>query len=127
MSQVVALLQFILVIPSTNATSARSFCALQHLKSYLRTMTLQERLNYLMSLHFDKKEEYRHSGHATYASSVGRIHWRVGASMRHLCSVYLSRIIVKPSVVVYNRTVITVISGVLTNVISFIAGCVGGN
>ena len=54
MSQVVALLQLILVIPATNATSERSFSALRRLKSYLRTTMLQERLNYLMSLHVHK-------------------------------------------------------------------------
>ena len=55
MSQVVAFLQFILVIPAANTTSERLFNALRHLKSYLRTTTLQERLNYLMLLHIDKK------------------------------------------------------------------------
>ena len=55
MSQVVALLQFILIIPATNATSERSFSALRLLKSYLRTTTLQERLNYLMLLDVHKK------------------------------------------------------------------------
>ena len=44
----VALLQFILVIPVTNATSERLFTVLRHLKSYLRTTTLQERLNYML-------------------------------------------------------------------------------
>ena len=34
MSQVVALLQFILIIPATNTTSKRWFNALRHLKSY---------------------------------------------------------------------------------------------
>ncbi len=43
--------QFILVIPAANATSERLFTAARHLKSYLRTTTLQERLNYLMLLH----------------------------------------------------------------------------
>ena len=51
----VALLQFILVIPATNATSERLFTVLRHLKSYLRTTTRQERLNYLMSLHVHKE------------------------------------------------------------------------
>ena len=50
MSEVVALLQFILVIPATNATSERSFSALRCLKSYLRTTMLQERLM-LMRVH----------------------------------------------------------------------------
>ena len=51
----VPLLQFILVIPATNATSERLFTVLRHLKSYLRTTTLQERLNYLMLLHVHKE------------------------------------------------------------------------
>ena len=51
----VALLHFILVIPATNATSERLFTVLRHLKSYLRTTTLQERLNYLMLLHVHKE------------------------------------------------------------------------
>ncbi len=50
-----SLLQFILVIPATNATSERLFTVLRHLKSYLRTTTLQERLNYLMLLHVHKE------------------------------------------------------------------------
>ena len=47
----VALLQFILVILATNATSERLFTVLRHLKSYLRTTTLQERLNYIDPLY----------------------------------------------------------------------------
>ena len=53
--QVIALLQFILIIPATIATSERSFSALRLLKSYLRTTKLQERLNYLMLLDVHKK------------------------------------------------------------------------
>ena len=45
----------ILVIPATNATSERLFTVLRHPKSYLRTTTLQERLNYLMLLHVHKE------------------------------------------------------------------------
>ena len=41
----IALLKFILVIPATNATSERLFTVLRHLKSYLRTTALLERLN----------------------------------------------------------------------------------
>ncbi len=37
LSQVRRLLQLVLVIPATNATSERSFSALRHVKSYLRS------------------------------------------------------------------------------------------
>ena len=53
--QVFAHLQFILIIPATNATSERSFIALRRLNSYLRTRPLQERLNNLMLLDVHKK------------------------------------------------------------------------
>ena len=54
LSQVEKLLQLIFVMPSTNATSERSFSALRRLKSYLRTMMSQERLNFLMLLYVHK-------------------------------------------------------------------------
>ncbi len=44
-------MQLVLVMPVTNATSERSFSALRRVKSYLRSTTGQERLNYLMLLH----------------------------------------------------------------------------
>ena len=52
--QVCNLMQLILVMPATNATSGRSFSALRRVKSYLRSTMLQERLNYLMLLHVHK-------------------------------------------------------------------------
>ena len=51
MSQVSRLMQLVLVMPATNATSERSFSALRRVKSYLRCTMGQERLNYLMLLH----------------------------------------------------------------------------
>ena len=45
------LLQLILVMLATNATSERSFSALRRLKNYLRTTMAQERLNHLMVMH----------------------------------------------------------------------------
>ncbi len=54
LSQVRRLLQLVLVMPATNATSERSFSALRRVKSYLRSAMGQERLNYLMLLHVHK-------------------------------------------------------------------------
>ena len=51
MSQVWRLLQLILVMPATSATSERSFSALPPVKNYLRATMLQERLNYVVLLH----------------------------------------------------------------------------
>lgn len=50
-SEVTRLVQLVLVMPATNATSERSFSALRRVKNYLRSTMLQERLNYLMLLH----------------------------------------------------------------------------
>ncbi len=55
MDQVCKLMQLVLVMPATNATSERSFSALRRVKSYLRATMLQERLNYLMLLHVHKE------------------------------------------------------------------------
>ena len=54
LSEVCLLLQLILVLPATNATSERSFSALRRVKSYLRNTMGQERLNSLMVLHVHK-------------------------------------------------------------------------
>ena len=54
-SQVVVLVTLILVMPATNATSERSFSALRHVKSYLRSTISQSRLNSLMVLHVHKE------------------------------------------------------------------------
>ncbi len=51
MNQVCELMQLVLVMAATNATSERSFSALRRVKSCLRATMLQERLNYLMLLH----------------------------------------------------------------------------
>ena len=50
-SEVVTILKLILVLPSTNATSERTFSAMRRLKTYLRTTMKQERLNHLLLLH----------------------------------------------------------------------------
>jgi len=52
-SEVVKVVQLILVLPATNAVSERSFSTMRRSKIYLRsTMRLrQDRLNHLMTLH----------------------------------------------------------------------------
>ena len=55
LSEVGRLLQIVLVMPATNATSERSFSALRRVKSYLRNTMGQERLNSLMVLHVHKE------------------------------------------------------------------------
>ena len=55
LSQVKRLMQLLLIMPATNASSERSFSALRRVKSYLRTTMTQERLNYLMLLHVHKE------------------------------------------------------------------------
>jgi hypothetical protein len=50
-SEAVALMELILVLPATNATSERTFSAVRRVKSYLRATVTQERLNHLMVLH----------------------------------------------------------------------------
>ena len=54
MSEVCTLASLILVMPATNAVSERSFSALRRLKSYLRSIMTQVRLNNLMVLHVHK-------------------------------------------------------------------------
>ena len=54
-SEAVTLLKLILVLPSTNAVSERSFSAMRRLKTYLRTTMKQERLNHLLLLHVHKE------------------------------------------------------------------------
>lgn len=54
LSSVKRLMQLILVMPATNASSERSFSALRRVKTYLRATMKQERLNYLMLLHIHK-------------------------------------------------------------------------
>lgn len=56
LSQVKCLVQLILVMPATNASSERSFSALRREKNYLRSTMTQERLNYLMLLHVHKEK-----------------------------------------------------------------------
>ncbi len=55
LSEAKRLLQLMLVMPATNASSERSFSALRHVKTYLRATMNQDRLNYLMLLHIHKE------------------------------------------------------------------------
>ncbi len=55
LDQVVRVVQLILVMPATNATSERSFSALRRIKDYLRATMKQERLNHLLVLHVHKE------------------------------------------------------------------------
>ena len=52
--EVCNVLQLLLVMPSTNAISERSFSALRRVKTYLRNSMSQERLNHLLVLHVHK-------------------------------------------------------------------------
>ena len=74
--QVVAFLQFIIIIPAKNATSERSFSAL--LKNYLRTTTLQEHLNYLMLLDVHKKRTDALDMQAVVTEFIGESEHRCG-------------------------------------------------
>ena len=49
--EVCILAKLIIVMPATNSSSERSFSAMRHVKSYLRSTLSQERLNNLMILH----------------------------------------------------------------------------
>ena len=54
LSEVVKLINLVLVMPATNATSERSFSALKRVKTFLRSSMKQARLNHLMLLHVHK-------------------------------------------------------------------------
>ena len=54
MSEVVTFLKLIMVLPSTNAVSERSFSALKRMKTYLRSTMKPDRLNHLLLLHVHK-------------------------------------------------------------------------
>ena len=54
LSEVCKVIKLVLIMPASNATSERSFSALRRVKSYLRSMMDQQRLNNLMVLHVYK-------------------------------------------------------------------------
>ena len=47
--------KFILLMSSTNAISERSISAVWRMKTYLRTMMTQQRMNNIMILHINKQ------------------------------------------------------------------------
>ena len=53
--QLMKMLQLLLVIPATSATSERSFSSLRLVKNFLRTTMNQNRLNYLMMIYIHKE------------------------------------------------------------------------
>ena len=55
-TEVVTVLNLILVMPATNAISERSFSAMGRLKTYLRATMKQDRLNHLLLLHLQKEQ-----------------------------------------------------------------------
>ena len=54
LNQVVLVVKFILLMPSTNAISERSISAVCRIKNYLCTMMTQQRMNNIMILHINK-------------------------------------------------------------------------
>ncbi|CAG2203109.1 unnamed protein product [Mytilus edulis] len=56
LGEVVKVLQLVLVMPATNATSERSFSSLRRMKTYLRSTMTQSRLNNLMVLNVHKEK-----------------------------------------------------------------------
>ena len=50
------LAKLLLVMPATNAVSEKSFSALKRVKTYLRSITTDQRLNNVMTLHVHKDE-----------------------------------------------------------------------
>ena len=54
LSEVLTLTKLVFVLPATNAVSERSFSALRHVKTFLRSTMNQDRLNHLMVLHVHK-------------------------------------------------------------------------
>ena len=53
-SEVITVLALIVVVPSTNAISERSFSVVRKVKTYLRSTMGQQRLNHLLLLHVHK-------------------------------------------------------------------------
>ena len=69
--EVVTLLKLLLVLPSTNAVSERTFSAMRRLKTYLRATMKQNRLNHLLVLNVHKDRTDNLSCEAVAQSFVG--------------------------------------------------------
>ena len=54
--EVTKLAKLLLALPSTSATSERSFSAMKSIKTYLRSTTSRNRLNHCMLLHVHCKK-----------------------------------------------------------------------
>ena len=55
--QLMKLIQLLLVIPATSATSERSFSSLRNVKNFLRTTMKQDRLNHLLMIYIHKERD----------------------------------------------------------------------
>ena len=53
-SEVATLMQLVLVLPATNASSERSFSAMRRVKNYFHSTMGQQRFNHLIILHVHK-------------------------------------------------------------------------
>ena len=77
MNQVCRIMQLILVMPATNATSKRSFSTLRRTKTYLRSTMKQERLNNFMILHIYSEQTDKIDDNEIANEFVGRSEHRL--------------------------------------------------
>ena len=77
MNHVCRIMQLILVMPATNATSERSFSTLRRTKTYLRSTMKQERLNNLMILHIYSEQTDAINDNEIANEFVGRSEHRI--------------------------------------------------
>ena len=81
MNQVCQIMQLILVMPATNATSERSFSTLRRTKTYLRSTMKQERLNNFMILHIYSEQTDAINDNEIANEFVGRSEHRISISI----------------------------------------------
>lgn len=77
LSQVCRVLQLILIMPATNATSERSFSALRRVQTYLRNTMTQKRLNNLMLLHVHRDDTDKLDLNAVASDYIGDSEYRL--------------------------------------------------